>query len=288
MESNMPLTRCVQVRSPSLNQTLSFPFDHATTVDSLKQSIQTQHPYHPSPGDQRIIYRGKILLDTEILSNILEKCDNSTLPTFHLVVKPSLSDTIPTTTPTPTAPINTTDTDTMARPVPPSYSAHNTFIPATATETPIINSQLSGFPSLVPGGYQVIAINGQFYLAPVLVPSYPTTTTPAIATAAAAATAATTNLAPPPPDQARMAERPRVLTRRATLWLALKLAFALFITCHGASIERILFLHFLALVFFMYRTGRFRVVIRRVTLGELQGRFQPAQQQRGKGIPSDE
>lgn len=88
---------------------------------------------------------------------------------------------------------------------------------------------------------------------------------------------------PPPvavPGQARMIGRPRALPRGATLWLALKLAFVLFITCHGASIERILFFHFLALVFFMYQTGRFRLVIRRVRLEDLQNRFQPAQ--RGK------
>ncbi|KAI8099883.1 uncharacterized protein BX664DRAFT_310809 [Halteromyces radiatus] len=297
-EQNME--RYVQVRSPSLHQTLSFPVDDNTTVESLKKAIQSNHPQQPAPLNQRIIFRGKVLLDAEILSNILEKSDDNTVPTFHLVVKPSLStprssSAPPTTQDTSNVPLSssvppsTTATDTM--PFPPQH----TFVPSLGQTS---QNYLPTLPALVPGGYQVIAINGQFYLAPVLVASLPSTNStnptsiPFSMTGLSTSQAQQGYMPPPPPPPptsvptptqaaaataaARMMGRPRVMQRGATVWLALKLVFVLFITCHGASIERIIFFHFLALVFFMYQTGRFRLVIRRVTLEELQNRFQPA------------
>lgn len=52
--------------------------------------------------------------------------------------------------------------------------------------------------------------------------------------------------------------------RAASVWLALKLIFILFILCQDASIERIIFFHAIAFVFFLYQTGRLRFVIRQV------------------------
>ncbi|CAO3599040.1 unnamed protein product [Absidia cylindrospora] len=291
-QANQFSTRYVQIRSPSMNQTLSFPFDNDTTVDSLKKVIQTSHPQQPATKDQRIIFRGKVLMDTEILSTLLEKCDNTTIPTFHLVVKPSLSETtISSTTPS----TSTTDPSLLSQLPAPSSSlpVSDAFIPSTThTYAPTL-------PALVPGGYQIVAINGQFFLAPVLVPTMPihpvtTATTADGISSASSTTLPQTPMAPhiPPQQQApvpgrgaaRMIGRPRAMQRGATVWLALKLVFVLFITCHGASIERVIFFHFLALVFFMYQTGRFRLVIRRVTLEDLQNRFQPVGGG-GGGIP---
>ncbi|ORZ18677.1 hypothetical protein BCR42DRAFT_449833 [Absidia repens] len=286
-QANQFSTRYVQIRSPSMNQTLSFPFDNDTTVDSLKKVIQTSHPQQPATKDQRIIFRGKVLMDTEILSTLLEKCDNSTIPTFHLVVKPSLSET--STSPTPPS-TSITDPSLLSQHPAPSSSlpASDAFIPSTTHTTTYAYTPT--VPALVPGGYQIVAINGQFFLAPVLVPTMPihpvTTATAADGLSSASSTTLPqTPMAPhiPPQQQApvpgrgaaRMIGRPRAMQRGATVWLALKLVFVLFITCHGASIERVIFFHFLALVFFMYQTGRFRLVIRRVTLEDLQNRFQP-------------
>lgn len=52
--------------------------------------------------------------------------------------------------------------------------------------------------------------------------------------------------------------------RAASVWLALKLIVILFMLCQGASIERIFIFHTIAFVFFLYQTGRLRVVFRRV------------------------
>jgi hypothetical protein len=72
------------------------------------------------------------------------------------------------------------------------------------------------------------------------------------------------------PQQQQQARRPVVLVRpvnaqrAASIWLALKLYFVVFILCQGASLERILLFHAIALVMFMYQTGRLRVVVRRM------------------------
>jgi hypothetical protein len=63
----------VHVRSPSLNETLVVKVILNATVLSLKHSIERIHPQHPSANNQRIIYSGKLLEDTETLINILKK-----------------------------------------------------------------------------------------------------------------------------------------------------------------------------------------------------------------------
>jgi hypothetical protein len=47
------------------------------------------------------------------------------------------------------------------------------------------------------------------------------------------------------------------------IWLALKLYFMIFILSQGASLERILLFHAIALVMFLYQTGRLRIVVHR-------------------------
>lgn len=68
--------------------------------------------------------------------------------------------------------------------------------------------------------------------------------------------------------------RPAINAQLATsIWLALKLAIVLFMLCQGASIERIIIFHTIALVFFLYQTGRLRFVLRRVRAEDFNNRF---------------
>lgn len=55
--------------------------------------------------------------------------------------------------------------------------------------------------------------------------------------------------------------------RRSALSLAIKLIFMLFVLGRGASFERVVVLHIIAIVIFFYRTGRLRFVVRRANLG---------------------
>lgn len=63
----------IQVRSPSLNETLDVTVKLNETVLALKRSIQLVHPQHPTTENQRIIYSGKLLSDEESISTIIKK-----------------------------------------------------------------------------------------------------------------------------------------------------------------------------------------------------------------------
>ncbi|CAO3698428.1 unnamed protein product [Rhizopus stolonifer] len=60
------------------------------TILSLKETIKHIHPQHPKCDDQRIIYRGKLLEDVQVIDTILGKINSDIQPTLHLVLKPSL------------------------------------------------------------------------------------------------------------------------------------------------------------------------------------------------------
>jgi hypothetical protein len=62
----------INVRSPSLNETLAVTITLKSTVLSLKESIKPIHPHHPAAENQRIIYSGKLLQDSELLSDIIK------------------------------------------------------------------------------------------------------------------------------------------------------------------------------------------------------------------------
>ncbi|KAI8065469.1 hypothetical protein BC940DRAFT_304196 [Gongronella butleri] len=314
-----PVQRQVQIRSPSLEETLVVSFDETTTIADLKKRIQATHPSKPTPADQRIIFRGSVLTDVRHVAALLDKTHS--LATFHLVVKPSISTT------TSTATDNTTQRPTGHAAMTPTPSlppasfvtaasppmAHSP--PTWASTAPMASATAATSPSttLVPGGYHIVALDGHYYLAPVLVPAS-NQSQPHLTAAGRAAYSQPHQTQPQPPyvqdpaaqwqtqqpmapQQAQFhaqpaaaaaapahaaapgvplmgARPPRVMQRGATIWLALKLMFALFITCQGASLERIVFFHFLAVVFFLYQTGRFRLVVRRVNFDELQRGFQ--------------
>lgn len=63
----------IQVRSPSLNESLDVTAKLNETVLSLKKSIQLVHPQHPTVENQRIIYSGKLLSDEETISSIVKE-----------------------------------------------------------------------------------------------------------------------------------------------------------------------------------------------------------------------
>lgn len=63
----------IKIRSPSLEETLPIRVDTDATISSLKQAIQLSHPQQPACSDQRIIYSGRLLEDTEIIDTILNK-----------------------------------------------------------------------------------------------------------------------------------------------------------------------------------------------------------------------
>jgi hypothetical protein len=73
----------VHVRSPSLNETLVVNTTLNATILNLKNSIQRIHPQHPSSNNQRIIYSGKLLEDTETLINVLKKVHFNVLKKFQ-------------------------------------------------------------------------------------------------------------------------------------------------------------------------------------------------------------
>ncbi|KAF9978749.1 hypothetical protein BGZ73_000759 [Actinomortierella ambigua] len=61
--------------------------DKGSTIEHLKKTISARLDSQPSAADQRLIFRGRILEDTEILEQVFEKIDYIAVPpTVHLVV----------------------------------------------------------------------------------------------------------------------------------------------------------------------------------------------------------
>lgn len=67
----------VCIRSPSLEETLSVTISPNATILDLKQAIEPIHPHHPSSSDQRIIYSGRLLQDTEVIDTVVSKVNDS-------------------------------------------------------------------------------------------------------------------------------------------------------------------------------------------------------------------
>lgn len=126
----------------------------------------------------------------------------------------------------------------------------------------------------------IVLYSGQYFLAPVLVPAnQPTTQLPNthfITTQQQQQQQPTptfiqqnNNNLPAAEQQQQQGRafvfRANVNARQITsIWLTLKLAVVLFMICQGASIEEIFIYHIIAFIFFLYQTGRLRVVIRRI------------------------
>jgi hypothetical protein len=94
------------IRSPTTP--LPDGYSILTNIDSsvlyLKQTIFETHPLKPVVRDQKLIYRGRVLSDNDLIENVL-KDGLETDQTFHLVVKPSFQ-AIAETTGIPISPPN--------------------------------------------------------------------------------------------------------------------------------------------------------------------------------------
>ncbi|CAG8756423.1 32406_t:CDS:2 [Gigaspora margarita] len=89
------------IRSPTT--TLPDDFSILTSLDSsvltLKRAIFETHPTKPNVRDQRLIYRGRVLNDSDTIINVL-RSELATDQIFHLVVKPSFQTSAETTSTT--------------------------------------------------------------------------------------------------------------------------------------------------------------------------------------------
>ncbi|CEI90196.1 hypothetical protein RMCBS344292_04525 [Rhizopus microsporus] len=290
----------VCIRSPSLEETLSVTISPNATILDLKQAIEPIHPHHPNSSDQRIIYSGRLLQDTEVIDTVVSKANSDVAPTFHLVVKPSVrslkKQTSTQSIQSTSHGSSTTTTTTTSTATATSTDSTNAFTENIATaNTPLTTNPTNTTQPLVQpllhSGYHLVAINGQYFLAPVLVPAsqpnVPLSHTHFITNPAAAYSPVYQQLyqtdnasqAQPLPQQQQQPQQPqqqqqreRTLVFRAridarqitSIWLILKLAVVLFMLCQGASLQRIVIYHLAAFVFFLYQTGRLRVVVRRI------------------------
>ncbi|CAG8750968.1 6254_t:CDS:1, partial [Acaulospora colombiana] len=75
-----------------------------SSVLALKQAIYETHPQKPNVRDQKLIYRGRVLNDSDTIINVLRN-GLETDQIFHLVVKPSFQ-AIAETTGIPISPPN--------------------------------------------------------------------------------------------------------------------------------------------------------------------------------------
>jgi len=76
------------IKNPG-NQSIDFrtEIELSKTVGDLKQLIAQQYPNNPAPQAQRLIFSGKLLEDSNVLTDLLKQHDTSFPQTFHLVVK---------------------------------------------------------------------------------------------------------------------------------------------------------------------------------------------------------
>lgn len=77
MESASSDSFTVQIRSPSLNETLTINTTKDASIRELKRLVHGIHPRKPHASDQRIIFGGRVLDDNEILGQILERVSSS-------------------------------------------------------------------------------------------------------------------------------------------------------------------------------------------------------------------
>ncbi|CAI2189764.1 6119_t:CDS:2, partial [Funneliformis geosporum] len=255
-----------------------------SSVLSLKQIIFKTHPAKPAIRDQKLIYRGRVLSDNDLIEKVL-KDGLETDQTFHLVVKPSFQ-AIAETTGIPISPPNShptsqnhTSTSTQFSQI--NNSVQQQSIPNTIQNpgyiympqnhaqynpsvTPLDPSQNQSQqplqqPFSIPMGYYYVTINGLPYLMPIQYP-FPYTYSYQILQ--------TQPIVQPQPNVAPVAEHQhdnaaRNQRRANTLLLVVKLGFLVYIFSQNASAERMILLYISALVYFLYQTGRLRIVRRR-------------------------
>jgi hypothetical protein len=69
------------IRSPSTADDVDFSLRlplHGSTVASLKERLAAEHPEHPAPDEQRLIFAGQLLRDDARAIDVLKQvCDGS-------------------------------------------------------------------------------------------------------------------------------------------------------------------------------------------------------------------
>ena len=65
----------IMIKSPNGSDKdfcLTMPLDD-TRVRDVKRLLHEQHPEHPAPGDQRLIFAGKLLTDDSLTADVLKQ-----------------------------------------------------------------------------------------------------------------------------------------------------------------------------------------------------------------------
>jgi Ubiquitin family len=73
------------IRSALCNGDQKFEADLDWTVIEVKKQIEQEWPSHPPPGDQRLVYAGKLLQDGSKLREVLRLDDHGQPFIVHLV-----------------------------------------------------------------------------------------------------------------------------------------------------------------------------------------------------------
>ncbi|KAF9381273.1 hypothetical protein CPC16_009917 [Podila verticillata] len=157
----------------------------------------------------------------------------------------------------------------------PNTTHSNMYMPMSPLHQPYQYVLVNGMPYLMPASLSLLHLqhihmhnHGTFVTAQDGAPLYhiPTYMDPAQhqANIAAAIAAAVNTNRPidvvPPLNAQEIAARDQ--RRAASLWLIMKLAFAVYLFSQNGSLERVVLLHIAALIIFLHQTGRLRIVRR--------------------------
>ncbi|KAL1918306.1 uncharacterized protein VTP21DRAFT_2966 [Calcarisporiella thermophila] len=325
-----PCAYTIKVCSPTLDKHLDVTIPVESQVIDLKQVLCQSHPARPSPVDQRLIFKGKVLEDMQRLKDLIGS--DTIAQTFHLVVKNSITTASSSTPISANTSISTSSSSTPPaqpaselrhRSVSPSRSTRETTLPASAASenqshsssanlstSSVESSQSTSShaqpenpphpspPSVIPIGspFQWVLVNGALQLVQVHVSylSHPAPSSTPLSTLNGYASYGMPMSSQPIPSlvqnplilqqysqqqsrspqlqpsspQSFSQQRQRQSERSImAAWLAIKLAFFLFLFTQNLSLERALLMHLAALLFWLYQTGQLRVVVRRVPSG---------------------
>ncbi|KAG0029500.1 hypothetical protein BGZ81_003730 [Podila clonocystis] len=255
-----------------------------------------------SAADQRLIFGGRILDDKDTVNHIFDKVEDNDEPTIHLMVSHKFISSAPaspelrfrhttTSAPTPSLPpmSATTSGATGATSGSNRNPQHSFSTMPSETQQHHYDPNIRNMYMPLQQPYQYVLVNGMPYLIPAAslsllhlqhmhmyshgsiitnqdgTPLYhiPTYMDPAHqANIAAIAAAVNTNrpIEVPPLNAQEIAARDQ--RRAASLWLIMKLAFAVYLFSQNGSLERIVLLHIAALIIFLHQTGRLRIVRR--------------------------
>ncbi|KAG0027930.1 hypothetical protein BGZ82_008699 [Podila clonocystis] len=249
-----------------------------TTIHELKELIVTRLDTKPSvvsAADQRLIFGGRILDDKDTLNHIFDKVEDNDEPTIHLMVSHKFISSAPAS---PELRFRHTTTSTPTPSFPPIETQQHYYDP---------NIRNMYMPLQQP--YQYVLVNGMPYLIPAAslsllhlqhmhmyshgsiitnqngtplyhIPAYMDPAHQANIAAIAAAVNTNRPIEVPPLNAQEIAARDQ--RRAASLWLIMKLAFAVYLFSQNGSLERIVLLHIAALIIFLHQTGRLRIVRR--------------------------